>query len=105
MLELGKQSKAAHRFVGDSAASIGFDYLLAVGSYADSVVKAAREAGMTAEQAQHFDTKEKIADTLKRFIQEGKIQKGDWILVKGSRGMQMEVVVEALEQIGKEGAV
>lgn len=105
MLELGKQSVAAHRYVGESAASIGFDYLFAVGSYAGTVVSAARDAGMTAEQAQLFATKDAIADTLRRFMHDGTIQKGDWILVKGSRGMRMEVIVEAIAQMAQKETV
>lgn len=105
MLELGKQSAAAHRYVGESAASIGFDYLFAVGSYANTVVQAARDAGMTSEQAQLFATKDDIASTLRILMHDGKIQKGDWILVKGSRGMQMEAIVEAVAQMNKKETV
>jgi UDP-N-acetylmuramyl pentapeptide synthase len=105
MLELGKQSVAAHRYVGESVASIGFDYLFAVGSYAETVVSAARDSGMTTEQAQLFVTKDAIADTLRNFMHNGTIQKGDLILVKGSRGMRMEVIVEAIAQMAKKETV
>jgi UDP-N-acetylmuramoyl-tripeptide--D-alanyl-D-alanine ligase len=40
---------------------------------------------------EHFDNKDALVDTLKDNIQDG-----DKVLVKGSRGMQMETIVEAL---------
>jgi UDP-N-acetylmuramoyl-tripeptide--D-alanyl-D-alanine ligase len=40
---------------------------------------------------EHFDNKNSLVDALK-----DKIRDGDKVLVKGSRGMQMETIVEAL---------
>jgi UDP-N-acetylmuramyl pentapeptide synthase len=68
-------------------------------------VSAARDSGMTTEQAQLFVTKDAIADTLRNFMHNGTIQKGDLILVKGSRGMRMEVIVEAIAQMAKKETV
>lgn len=99
MLELGNQSVASHRFIGESIGNLGFDYLLAVGSYADIVVGAARQTGMKKDQAIKFVSKEEIADWLKDSMRKGILSAGDWILLKGSRGMQMETITADL--IGK----
>ena len=96
MLELGQQSLAAHKYLGESAASIGFDYLFAVGEYAGTVISAAKEAGMKDSQAVMFDNKQQLVDRLIDHIRKKEIGKGDWILVKGSRGMRMETVVDEI---------
>jgi len=96
MLELGKQSAAAHRFVGETASRLGFYYVLAVGSFAGSVVEAARKAGMPVEQAKECASKDEVVQWLKQSIDDGTLAAGDWILVKGSRGMKMETIVAEL---------
>ena len=101
MLELGNHSTAAHRVVGQNAVRLKFDYLLAVGEFAGEMVGAAREAGHSAEQALRFDIKEEIVDWLQQAMACNLLQPGDLILVKGSRGMRMETVVNALAGKGK----
>lgn len=96
MLELGKQSVAAHRFVGETISRLKFDVLLAVGSFAGTVVESARKAGMPVEQAKECADKEEILTWLKQSIDKGVLGKGDWILVKGSRGMRMETIITEL---------
>lgn len=90
MLELGDQAERLHREVGQMAAQSGIVQLYAHGEYAESVLAGAREEGM---QQRFLVAGEKtlIANDL---IQ--KLKKGDWLLVKGSRGMAMETVVAAV---------
>lgn len=102
MLELGQESLAAHRFVGESVARIGFDYLLVVGSFARSMVEAAQQGGMPADQAKFYESKEEAVEALRQYMQQGKLGRGDYILVKGSRGMQMETVVAELNKLKPE---
>ncbi len=96
MLELGAQSHAAHQVVGEAAARLKFDYLLAVGDFADILVKAARQAGMRKEKALSFADKEAITRWLSEATEQGVLEAGDWILLKGSRGMRMETITQAL---------
>lgn len=100
MLELGEKSVAAHGFVGASASRLGFDYLLVTGKFAASMVNAARQAGMAQERARFFATKEELVEFLRSRIGDGELQPGDWLLLKGSRGMRMETIIAPLQQIG-----
>lgn len=91
MLELGCESDAAHIALGREAFASGVDLLIALGAKGRAVVHGAIQAGMDPAAcaiAQNADT---AADTAASIV-----QKGDWILVKGSRGMKMETVVDAL---------
>ena len=96
MLELGSHSVAAHRQVGEKAARLAFDYLLAVGEFAGELVAGARQAGMTADQAQQCASKEAIVAWLQQAVEAGRLQAGDILLLKGSRGMRMETIASGL---------
>ncbi len=96
MLELGRQAAAAHRELGETVAGLGYDYLLTHGSFAATVAEAARKAGMAAGNVRDFQEKEEISAFIRRLESLGGVGPGDWILVKGSRSMQMETVVRAL---------
>jgi UDP-N-acetylmuramoyl-tripeptide--D-alanyl-D-alanine ligase len=96
MLELGRHSVAAHRFVGEAVARLGFDYLFTVGEYASVLLEAARDAGMPEERLRQFIDKKELAATLHRLRQQEKLLPGDWLLIKGSRGMQMERIIAEL---------
>ena len=43
-----------------------------------------------------FSTKEQIGDWLRESIGAGLLRQGDWVLVKGSRGMRMETITHDL---------
>lgn len=89
MLELGKASKELHRSIGNMVPEMNFDLLLAVGEEAKNFVKGAKEKGMKA--AYHFETVQEVIEFLEDVVAEG-----DVLLVKGSRGMKMEQVVDSL---------
>ena len=89
MLELGAIADEAHREVGRHAAGAGVDALVGMGRHARALVEAARAAGVA--QAQHTETFE---DTVAFLMKE--LVPGDLVLVKGSRGMRMERIVDAL---------
>lgn len=91
MLELGSVSEEAHREVGRCAAELKVDYLVLVGELMNEAKKAAVEAGFPEDQVMHFAGTEDAG----RFVQ-GKMKRGDVILVKGSRSMKMEYVVKEL---------
>ncbi|MEN8142287.1 MAG: UDP-N-acetylmuramoyl-tripeptide--D-alanyl-D-alanine ligase [Thermodesulfobacteriota bacterium] len=98
MLELGEESVAAHRLIGSSAAGLGYDFLLAAGSFAEEMAQGARKAGMQKNQAIFFTEKDELVEHLLGLVEHGELGRGDWLLVKGSRGMKMETVVAALKE-------
>ena len=98
MLELGDGSAAGHRRVGERAARLRYDYLLAVGSFAGEMIDAALQAGMIRDRALLFSDKEAITRWLRQSIEAGRLSAGDWVLLKGSRGMRMETIVQDLTE-------
>jgi len=90
MLELGDQAPSLHSAIGAAAAQSGISRLYARGDFADRVASGARNASLPAEQTMIGSRREIIADLT------GWLQPGDWLLVKGSRGMAMEKVVQAI---------
>ena len=96
MLELGQQSVVAHQDIGRQVARLGFDGLLAVGDFAETLVAAAWKAGMSKKKAMFFAKKEQVSDWLRESIAAGVLRPGDWVLVKGSRGMRMETITHDL---------
>jgi UDP-N-acetylmuramoyl-tripeptide--D-alanyl-D-alanine ligase len=99
MLELGRESVEAHRKIGAAVARLGFSQLLAVGAFAGEMVTAARAAGMGADQCRACGEKEEIIGQLKAWLKNGGLAAGDWVLVKGSRGMKMETVIAGLKEV------
>lgn len=97
MGELGASADAAHRELGARAARLGIDALFALGARAALVCEGATSAGLARADAavvsSHDDAAERISS---------RARAGDWVLVKGSRSMQMERVVSALEAEPKE---
>jgi UDP-N-acetylmuramoyl-tripeptide--D-alanyl-D-alanine ligase len=89
MLELGPITEAAHREMGAAVAASGAAEFIGLGRACGVAVEAAREAGLA--ESHHAATfEDTVALLLKRLVP------GDAVLVKGSRGMRMERVVDAL---------
>ncbi len=97
MLELGEFAVEAHRQLGKKAAEFSIDLLLAIGKEGPVVVESAIREGLGYEQARVVESHAEAASLVRTFVREG-----DWILVKGSRGMAMEKVIEDLKERGKE---
>jgi UDP-N-acetylmuramoyl-tripeptide--D-alanyl-D-alanine ligase len=93
MLELGPSASELHREAGRQIARLGVDKLIGVRGLAGEMITGAREAGMSSEAAVFTDTPDEAAEKLIREIRDG-----DLILVKGSRGVKTEIVVERLKQ-------
>ena len=89
MLELGKESGNLHKQIGAMVPEMNFDLLLAVGKEAKKYVEGAKSRGM--KNVFHFDSVDEAVNHLSQTVAEG-----DVVLVKGSRGMHMEKVVDAL---------
>lgn len=93
MLELGRASRELHRDAGHTAASIGsLDWIIGVQGDAASFVRGAIEGGHPTKQTNFFASSAEAAE----FIA-GMVRPKDLLLVKGSRGVKMERVVEALD--------
>lgn len=90
MLELGKVSQEEHRYVGDWIADLKLDAVFCYGEETRMSVKRARERGVM--QAHHFMSKDDLISELLEYI-----EKEDAVLIKGSRGMRMEDVIEGLQ--------
>ena len=93
MLELGPESPALHREVGAYLAKRGVGYLIACGMLGRGFADGAREAGMAPDRVREAPDALAAAATLTTMM-----EAGDVILVKGSRGMRMERVIEALTE-------
>ena len=88
MLELGVCADAEHYKVGRVAAEKA-DVLLAYGEHSLRLLYGAITGGMSQNMARAFTDKAKLVDALKQMA-----KPGDVLLFKGSRGMQMEKVLE-----------
>ena len=97
MLELGDEACAAHREIGRLAAELGYDLLAVTGEYRQEVVSGARDAGMDKEQVMGFVDTVAMADWLYHLMISGRLGEEDWLLIKGSRGMRMERLLEELQ--------
>ncbi|MBE0556032.1 MAG: UDP-N-acetylmuramoyl-tripeptide--D-alanyl-D-alanine ligase [Proteobacteria bacterium] len=86
MLELGGQSEAEHRAIGDTLSGGSVEYLLTYGEQAQAI----HDAAAVSFKA-HYDQKNMLAEYLIELV-----TPGDAVLVKGSRGMRMEDVVTFL---------
>ena len=87
MFELGKESRNQHIKVGKKCSKSDLDLVFTVGDE----TKAIHETISSGPNHMHFDNKEDLIERLRNEIMDG-----DKILVKGSRGMAMETIIETL---------
>jgi len=92
MLELGDASEELHREAGLLCGRAKVDGMLTIGSATVELSRAAAEQRKSAEHITHFLDIEQLSRHLNELIRQG-----DAVLVKGSRGMRMEKVLEAIE--------
>ncbi len=93
MLELGDYEAEGHRLVGERAAA-SCDLLVTVGSRARGIAEAALAEGLPAQAIHTTVTNEEALACL-----EALLRPGDVVLIKGSRSMQMEEIVQAWEMV------
>src|SRR6201984_882827 len=92
MRELGATSAALHRAAGDFAAKTGtIDFIVGVAGDAAQLIEGAASAGIPRDHLRFFSSS---GDAAQFLLQE--LQSGDLLLVKGSRGVKMERIVEVL---------
>ena len=88
MLELGQASEKAHRQIGRLCAQTAVDWLIAIGKDVAFTAQEAEAAGVQVNMASD------VAGALA--LLKGAVEPGDTVLVKASRGMKLEGVVEGL---------
>lgn len=93
MLELGELGPRLHRDCGARIAGLGIDRLIGIRGQAAHLIEGAIESGMKQEEATFYETPGEAAVSL---IEEAGA--GDLILVKGSRGVRTERIIEALRE-------
>jgi UDP-N-acetylmuramoyl-tripeptide--D-alanyl-D-alanine ligase len=98
MLELGVASEKAHRRLGEMVACKGFDHLLVFGEYSKVVAQGAMDGSMALRQVHRLENKEMILQTIFECMEEKSFGRGDYFLIKGSRGMCMEKIVDGLRK-------
>ena len=91
MWELGEFAQQAHQELGRQVKEYGIDLLFLLGQFAPHVAHGAREAGMPPEAICIGEDHHAVSIRLAR-----QLHKGDWVLVKGSRIMNMETVIRGL---------
>ncbi len=91
MRELGPESQAMHREVGERIGAMGVDRLITLGELSTEIEAGARKAGMGASACSHVSSHEEAV----RRVCESLVE-GAWVVVKGSRGMTMERVVAGI---------
>lgn len=92
MLELGPASPAEHEKAGREIGKMGFAHIFFMGEKAPHLAKGALTSGMEEKKVHTAASHEEVLRSLEKII-----EKGDWVLVKGSRAMQMERVIRGLE--------
>lgn len=97
MLELGDRSIGEHERVGRMCKEKGVDCLITVGDMAKYIAKGAINAGMNSSDVYEFASNDSAIQKLKNII-----KKKDVVWIKGSRGMHLEKIAEALDMIGNE---
>jgi UDP-N-acetylmuramoyl-tripeptide--D-alanyl-D-alanine ligase len=94
MLELGRASESLHREVGEQAAALALDQLVTVGPKASAIGQAAAAAGMSAACIRHFEDAQACAEAVAAWC-----EPHDTVLLKGSRGVALETVLDRLHQV------
>jgi UDP-N-acetylmuramoyl-tripeptide--D-alanyl-D-alanine ligase len=98
MLELGAASRKLHRAAGrdavlSAARANKIDWFFSVGGDGSDFVAGVCDAGHRTDRVKFFPAVEAAAEFLSKFI-----EPGDLLLVKGSRGIRMERIVDALRE-------
>jgi len=88
MLELGESSQSEHQKVGEWIVELKYDAFFCFGSAMQHAAERALSLG--GQQVFHFSQKDDLISQLQAYVKDG-----DGMVVKGSRGMRMEEIVEA----------
>ena len=92
MLELGRSAKAFHENIGKLIAASNIDMLITLGQFSRFLARNASRFGMPAKCVFQADSHRNATSVLKRIS-----KPGDVVLIKGSRNMRMEKIIEGLK--------
>jgi UDP-N-acetylmuramoyl-tripeptide--D-alanyl-D-alanine ligase len=95
MLELGDFSAELHHGVGRLAAEAGLDLVVLVGELSRATAAGALEGGLAPDRVLHFDDTDQVVQAVPQLLREG-----DVVLVKGSRRLGLDRVVEGIRSVG-----
>ena len=95
MAELGSLTELAHFRIGEQVARLPIDELVTVGPRARRIAEGALAAGMSVEAVRSLEDVAVAVDVLARLV-----ERGDVVLVKASRVMGLEVVVDGIVNSG-----
>ena len=92
ILEMGEISEYGHRLVGKSSMN-NTDIIITIGENSVFIGEEAKQLGFNSANIYHFENREDVFNKLNELV-----KTGDTILVKGSRGMRLEKIVEYLNK-------
>lgn len=92
MLELGDKGEAFHYEIGRISTHCKIDVLVTIGGLASYISRGAKDSGMDEDRIFTYNTKEEALRDIPYII-----RGGDTILVKGSRRMRLEEIVDWIE--------
>ena len=90
IFEMGDYTEYGHRLVGKSAME-NTDVLITIGKHSKFIFEEAKTLGFNENNIYHFNTREEAIEKIDELV-----KKDDAILVKASRGMKLEKIVEYL---------
>ena len=93
MLEMGEYAEEGHYNVGEEVFEKAIDILITVGKNAEFIAKGAMDRGLSSKNIFICKNNKEAIDQLCRLL-----RAGDAILIKGSRGMKMEEIVEYVQE-------
>ena len=96
MLELGADAASYHEELGKQAAAAGIDGLISIGDFAPVVLRSARDAGLSGGCLA-----ECRRDEIAELLLDCWLEPGAVVLVKGSRAMKMENLVEQIRDLAR----
>jgi UDP-N-acetylmuramoyl-tripeptide--D-alanyl-D-alanine ligase len=94
MRELGEIAEVSHRAIGEKVRKSSVDYLITLGDMGKWIAEAARKSGMPDERCLWYEDRAQAVARLNEIA-----QPGDVVLVKASRLMKLEEVVDALSAL------
>lgn len=93
MLELGTEGQRYHRRLGETIAGSPMDCVVAYGTESRASIEAVRKAGSRRLEAAHYGEWQALTSFLKEYL-----RSGDILLLKASRGMAIEKVLQELQK-------
>lgn len=97
MLELGERAEKFHRELGNSLSEYEFSLAIIVGEWSGAVIEGARQAGVAIDKLCSFKNSAEAAAGISELV-----RAGDVVYVKGSRGVELEKIIENIAFSGEE---